>query len=121
MYFEDVTIVFADFVGFTLSTEKLPADSLVRVLHEYFTAFDRIVENYGLEKLKTIGDCYMFAGGMPVRCSSHPVDSVLATLEMVHAVQEMASPRGIVGLGVTRRNAHRTCHRRRGRDSQVCL
>jgi class 3 adenylate cyclase len=96
MYFEDVTIVFADFVGFTVSTEKLPADSLVRVLHEYFTAFDRIVESYGLEKLKTIGDCYMFAGGLPVRCSSHPVEAVLATLEMVHAVQRMASPRGLV-------------------------
>jgi class 3 adenylate cyclase len=96
MYFEDVTIVFADFAGFTLSTEKLPADTLVRVLHDYFTAFDRIVDSYDLEKLKTIGDCYMFVGGMPVRSSSHPVEAVLATLEMVHVVQEMASPRGLV-------------------------
>lgn len=96
MYFEDVTIVFADFAGFTLSTEKLPADVLVRVLHDYFTAFDRIVDSYELEKLKTIGDCYMFVGGMPVRSSSHPVEAVLATLEMIHLVQEMASPRGLV-------------------------
>jgi class 3 adenylate cyclase len=96
MYFEDVTIAFADFVGFTLSTEKLPADSLVRVLHKYFTAFDRITASYGLEKLKTIGDCYMFVGGMPARSSSHPVEAVLATMEMVHVVQEMASPSRLV-------------------------
>ena len=96
MYFEDVTIVFADFVGFALSTEKLPADSLVHVLHEYFTAFDRIVAHYELEKLKTIGDCYMFVGGMPLRSTSHPVEAVLAALEMVHIVQQMASPRGLV-------------------------
>jgi adenylate cyclase len=90
MYFEDVTIVFADFVGFTLSTEKLPADRLVRILHEYFTAFDGVMVRYELEKLKTIGDCYMFAGGLPVRNSSHPVDAVLAALEMVHIVEQMA-------------------------------
>ncbi|MGH9566197.1 MAG: response regulator, partial [Candidatus Angelobacter sp.] len=65
LYFEDVTIVFADIVGFTLATEHLPADELVNILHRYFTAFDNIMERYGLEKLKTIGDCYMFAGGCP--------------------------------------------------------
>jgi CheY-like chemotaxis protein/class 3 adenylate cyclase len=96
MYFEDVTIVFADFAGFTLSTEQLPAVTLVHVLHKYFTAFDRIMASYELEKLKTIGDCYMFAGGMPLRSSSHPVESVLAALEMVQVVQEMASPQGPV-------------------------
>jgi adenylate cyclase len=90
MYFEDVTIGFADIVGFTLSTEELPADELVRLLHEYFTAFDHIMNRYGLEKLKTIGDCYMFAGGMPMRSSSHPVDMILAASEMIHTTQEMA-------------------------------
>ncbi len=91
MYFEDVTIVFADFVGFTLSTEQLPADELVGILHAYFTAFDNIVRHYGLEKLKTIGDCYMFAGGLPVRTPSHPVDAVLAAFDMVHATQQLAA------------------------------
>jgi len=89
-YFEDVTIVFADIVGFTLSTEQIPADELVQTLHEYFTAFDRLIGQYGLEKLKTIGDCYMFAGGLPVRSPSNPVDCVLAALEMVQAVQQLA-------------------------------
>jgi len=90
MYFEDVTIAFADFVGFTLSTEQLPADDLVSVLSRYFTAFDNIMKRYGLEKLKTIGDCYMFAGGLPIRTPSHPVDTILAAFEMLRVSEELA-------------------------------
>jgi adenylate cyclase len=92
MYFEDVTIGFTDFVGFTLATEKLAAEEIVGFLNEYFTAFDRIVSRYGLEKMKTIGDSYMFVSGMPDRRPSHPVDAVLAALEMVEAVRTMAKP-----------------------------
>jgi class 3 adenylate cyclase len=92
MYFEDVTIGFTDFVGFTLSTEKLAAEEIVGLLNEYFTAFDRIMSRYGLEKMKTIGDSYMFVSGMPERRPSHPVDAVLAALEMVEAVRTMARP-----------------------------
>jgi adenylate cyclase len=92
MYFEDVTIGFTDFVGFTLATEKLAAEEIVGYLHEYFTAFDRIVSRYGLEKMKTIGDSYMFVSGMPDRRPSHPVDAVLAALEMVETVRTMARP-----------------------------
>ncbi len=92
MYFEDVTIGFTDFVGFTLATEKLAAEEIVGLLHEYFTAFDKIVSRYGLEKMKTIGDSYMFVSGMPDRRPSHPVDAVLAALEMVETVRTMARP-----------------------------
>jgi len=92
MYFEDVTIGFTDFVGFTIATEKLAAEEIVGLLHEYFTAFDRIVSRYGLEKMKTIGDSYMFVSGMPDRRPSHPVDAVLAALEMVETVRTMARP-----------------------------
>jgi len=93
MYFEDVTIIFTDFVGFTLSTEKLAAEDLVTMLHDYFTAFDHIVTRYRLEKLKTIGDSYMCVSGLPVaqrglRTPSHPVDAVLAAFEMVSAVRQ---------------------------------
>ncbi|MSV27805.1 MAG: response regulator [Bryobacterales bacterium] len=94
-YFEDVTILFTDFVGFTLSTENLAAEELVQALNRYFTAFDRIVESYKLEKLKTIGDSYMLAGGLPVRSPSHPVDSVLAAFEMTQAVKDLAVNGGI--------------------------
>jgi adenylate cyclase len=90
MYFEDVTIGFTDFVGFTQSTELLAAEELVHLLHEYFMGFDRIIERYHLEKIKTIGDSYMFAGGLPARTSSHTVDMVLAAFEIVDLVEKMA-------------------------------
>ena len=89
-YFEDVTILFTDFVGFTLSTEKLAAEELVEMLHEYFTAFDQIVARYRLEKMKTIGDSYMCLSGLPVRNPAHPVDTLMAAFEMLHAVEERA-------------------------------
>lgn len=91
-YFEDVTIVFTDFVAFTLATEKLPAEDLVQMLHDYFTEFDRIVMKYGLEKLKTIGDSYMCVGGLPVRRASHPVDAVMAAFEILKAVRDRDRP-----------------------------
>jgi class 3 adenylate cyclase len=87
-YFEDVTILFTDFVGFSNSTRNLPAEDLVSLLHEYFTEFDNIISRYGLEKLKTIGDSYMCVGGLPVRTPSHPVDTVLAAFELLHAVRK---------------------------------
>ena len=86
-YFEDVTILFTDFVGFTLSTEKLAAEELVEVLHDYFTAFDQIVARYRLEKMKTIGDSYMCISGLPMRNPAHPVDMVMAAFEMLHEVE----------------------------------
>ena len=91
-YFEDVTILFSDFVGFTHATENLAAEDLVNLLHSYFTAFDRICGKYGLEKLKTIGDSYMLVGGLPERNPSHPVDAVMAAFEMVRVIEEMSSP-----------------------------
>jgi len=96
MYFEDVTIGFTDFVGFTLATERLAAEELVGYLHDYFTAFDHIMARYGLEKMKTIGDSYMFVSGMPDRQPSHPVDAVLASLEIVETVKKMAKPNDAV-------------------------
>ena len=99
-YFEEVTILFTDFVGFTLATELLAAEELVECLHEYFTAFDRIVARYSIEKLKTIGDSYMCAGGLPVRTPSHPVDAVLAAFEMVDAVAAQGRRRPQAAWGV---------------------
>ena len=91
-YFEDVTILFTDFVGFTLSTEKLAAEELVDLLHDYFTAFDQIVARYRLEKMKTIGDSYMCISGLPLRNPAHPVDMVMAAFEMLHAVETRQRP-----------------------------
>jgi adenylate cyclase len=86
-YFEDATIVFTDFVSFTSSTEKLAADDLVNELGYYFTTFDHIMDRYGLEKLKTVGDSYIFLAGVPERSCSHPVDAVLASFEMLECVK----------------------------------
>lgn len=93
-YFEDVTILFTDFVGFTRATEKLAADEVVGVLHGYFKRFDEIAERYGLEKLKTIGDSYFCAGGLPTRTPSHPVDATLAAFEMIREVEQLVLPDG---------------------------
>ena len=90
-YLEDVTIIFTDFVNFSSFTEQLAAEDLVQMLHEYFSAFDQITSRYGLEKLKTIGDSYMCAGGLPERNPSHPVDAVLAAMEIIHAVTERSN------------------------------
>ncbi|OFW05415.1 MAG: hypothetical protein A3G20_08915 [Acidobacteria bacterium RIFCSPLOWO2_12_FULL_59_11] len=104
-YFEDVTIIFTDFVGFTLSSEKLAAEDLVYLLNDYFTSFDHIVAKYHMEKLKTIGDSYMYVGGMPLgrrarRTPSHPVDAVLAASEMVRAVSERDQPENLARWAV---------------------
>ncbi len=87
-YFEDVSVMFTDFVGFTTSAGQLAAEDLVALLHEYFTVFDEITKRHGLEKMKTVGDSYMCIGGLPTRNPSHAVDTVLAALEMVRYVRE---------------------------------
>ncbi len=69
--FSDVTVMFADLVGFTkLSTHLLPAE-LVELLNQIFSEFDELADRYGLEKIKTIGDAYMVVGGLPTPSENH--------------------------------------------------
>lgn len=86
-YHEDVTIIFTDFKGFTLSCETIAAADLVAALHTYFSAFDEISKRYGLEKLKTIGDSYMCVAGLPQRKPSHAVDAMLAAFAMLDVME----------------------------------
>ena len=79
--FDSVTVFFTDFVGFTAIAERTPPADLIRELDGCFTRFDEIVERHGLEKLKTIGDAYMAAGGLPETNATHAVDACLAMLE----------------------------------------
>lgn len=79
--YESVTILFTDFVGFTKIAEKLKPEQLLIELDGYFTYFDFICERFHLEKLKTIGDSYMCAGGLPNINNTHPLDVCLASLE----------------------------------------
>jgi len=83
-----VTVMFTDFKGFTQISEKLTPENLVKKLEYYFTEFDKICDKYDLEKIKTIGDAYMCAGGIPVSNTSNPKDAVLAGLEMQQFMKE---------------------------------
>ncbi|MFL6447960.1 MAG: adenylate/guanylate cyclase domain-containing protein [Bryobacteraceae bacterium] len=100
--YDEITVCFTDFVGFTLSSEKISAEDLVDGLHKYFTAFDEIVERYGLEKLKTIGDSYMFVGGLPDEKRSHAVDVVIAAFEMLDVIKRFSTeyPHWNVRIGI---------------------
>ncbi|XOV66956.1 MAG: adenylate/guanylate cyclase domain-containing protein [Fluviicola sp.] len=79
---DDVTVLFTDFKGFTALSEQLTAKELVHEINVCFSAFDKIMEKYNIEKIKTIGDAYMAAGGLPVPNKTHALDVVNAALEI---------------------------------------
>ncbi|MBL0142559.1 MAG: hypothetical protein IPP91_10795 [Betaproteobacteria bacterium] len=80
---ESVTILFTDFGGFTQAVSAMPADRMVGELNEIFAAFDSITDEYGVEKIKTIGDAYMAAAGLPKACSDHAKRCVRVGLRMI--------------------------------------
>jgi adenylate cyclase len=90
-YLRSATVLFADLQGFTLLAERAEPAALVGLLNQYFTAFDDIVARRGLEKIKTIGDAYMAAGGVPETDRPHPVDACLMPLEMQAAAARIKS------------------------------
>jgi adenylate cyclase len=81
-FYDNVTVLFTDFKGFSTIAGKLTPIQLVAELNEYFVAFDEIVGKYNLEKIKTIGDAYMCAGGIPTENYTHPLNTVKAALAM---------------------------------------
>jgi len=88
-HFEMVTVMFADFKGFTYMAEKLSPQELVNEIDLRFRKFDEIITNHGIEKIKTIGDAYMCAGGIPVPNNSNALDVVAAALEMQQFTEEL--------------------------------
>jgi class 3 adenylate cyclase len=82
-HFDNVTVIFTDFKGFTQMSENLSAESLVSEINLCFSEFDSIMTKYGVEKIKTIGDAYMAVSGLPIPNEKHAQSAVLATLEMV--------------------------------------
>jgi len=86
--FQEATILFTDFKEFTSVASTMPADDLVRELDEIFQHFDSIVEEHGLEKIKTIGDAYMAAGGVPKETDDHAVQTVDAAFDMLRYIEE---------------------------------
>ena len=116
----DVTILFSDLVDFTRLSSQLSARDLVRLLNGLFSEFDRLALGLGVEKIKTIGDAYMLAGGLPEPRTDHAhavADMALAMIEAVERVNcEVTDPPA---------DAHRHSFRRRGgrghRDPQIRL
>jgi class 3 adenylate cyclase len=91
----DVTVVFADVAGFTPFVERTPASRVVTVLDEIFTAFDRLAERHGLEKIKTIGDAYMVVAGVPEPRPDHAEAAADMALEMLAEMERLRTALGL--------------------------
>jgi class 3 adenylate cyclase len=82
-----VTVMFTDFKDFSLASEKMEAKELVREIHSFYMAFDRIIDIHNIEKIKTIGDSYMCAGGLPVVNRTNAEDVLKAAVEIQQFMQ----------------------------------
>jgi len=87
-HYNMVSVMFADFKGFSQITEMIAPEILIAELDKYFIKFDEIISKYNLEKIKTIGDCYMCVGGIPNPNTTNPTEAVLAALEFQQFVNE---------------------------------
>lgn len=92
--FDEATILFADLVNFTQLSTRKTATELVYLLNEMFSAFDSLTEKYGLEKIKTIGDAYMVAGGIPTLREDHAEAIAEMALDMLEAINKFSVERG---------------------------
>ncbi|MFB8795316.1 MAG: adenylate/guanylate cyclase domain-containing protein [Microcoleus sp.] len=87
--FDDATILFADLVNFTQFSTTMSATKLVYLLNEIFSTFDSLTQKHGLEKIKTIGDAYMVAGGIPIQRPDHAEAIAEMALDMLAAIKEL--------------------------------
>jgi adenylate cyclase len=87
--FAMVTVLFSDIQGFTKIAEQMNPETLIDELDAFFFHFDMVVEKYNIEKIKTIGDAYMCAGGIPNKNITNPVEVVLAALEVQEYMREL--------------------------------
>jgi class 3 adenylate cyclase/Tfp pilus assembly protein PilF len=98
VHIDQVTVLFTDFKGFTAMSETLSPQELVRDLNECFSAFDHITAKHGIEKIKTIGDAYMAAGGLPTPNTTHATDVIKAAFEMRDFIAEGKARKIAAGL-----------------------
>lgn len=89
-HFDAVTVLFTDFVGFTRVAETMEPNQLINGLEEYFRRFDALTARCQMEKLKTIGDAYVAAGGVPTANATHPLDAALLAMAIRECVTEAA-------------------------------
>lgn len=91
--FDEVTVLFSDIKGFTNVAEKMTAQELVKEINAYFSVFDGITQKYGLEKIKTIGDAYVAAGGLPEKNSATVQNVVEAAIAMQKEIGKLKQER----------------------------
>ncbi|MCX7999269.1 MAG: adenylate/guanylate cyclase domain-containing protein, partial [Leptospiraceae bacterium] len=97
IFLESVTVLFTDFKGFTQATENLTPHELIIQLDECFSLFDEIIERYGLEKIKTIGDSFMCAAGIPIPKKTHYIDAALTALAMREGMRKLKEEKELKG------------------------
>jgi len=97
-YYDSVTIMFTDFKGFTRIAEQMEPRALIDELNDHFSTFDDIVSRHGLEKLKTIGDAYMCAAGLPQRNQKHAGNACAAALEIRDYMARVNTARDKMGM-----------------------
>jgi len=97
---DEVSIMFADIVGFTKRASELPAQEVVKLLNYLFSSFDKLAEKYQLEKVKTLGDSFMAAGNMPTPQADHAERICNMALDMLDTVKNMPRDLGPVDLRI---------------------
>ncbi|MCW3123398.1 MAG: hypothetical protein JWQ38_2890 [Flavipsychrobacter sp.] len=98
--FDHVTVMFIDFVNFTIAAEKMPAQALVDELDTCFRAFDEVMTKYNIEKIKTVGDAYLAAAGVPTANATHGINSVKAAIEVMAYMDERKKTQGDAVFGL---------------------
>ncbi len=93
-----VTVLFSDIQGFTKIAEEMNPEVLIDELDKFFFHFDSVVEKYRIEKIKTIGDAYMCAGGIPEKNRTNPVEVILAALEMQQYMNRLKESSMLQGM-----------------------
>lgn len=97
-FFDSVTVMFTDFHNFTQISQQMNPEELLEIINFYFSTFDSIISKYDLEKIKTIGDSYMCAGGLPKVNTTHPLDSMSAAIEIMNFVLTYNAERTALNL-----------------------
>jgi class 3 adenylate cyclase len=93
--FADVTVLFGDLVGFTVLSSEVSPSEIVEMLNGLFSRFDKVANELGIEKIKTIGDCYMGVCGLPAPCSDHAKRMARLALQMLEATQDYGRKKGL--------------------------
>lgn len=96
--FKNATILFSDFKDFTIICEKLNPSELVELIDLYFSSFDEIMKRHGIEKIKTVGDAYLAAGGLPVPGRGDTKAVVTAAFEMLNVCNKIIKERSVKNL-----------------------